>query len=716
MKKESEISSGIFVKFAIQYFQMKKLFFSISTLCLATLSQAQNAPIDQQWQHADFNANGIVGTSASKALKDFSPATGTFAPIIVAIIDSGTETEHPDLTTRLWTNKGEIAGNGVDDDKNGYIDDIHGWSFIGGKNGDVEKDNMEFVRVYKMYHDMFPDGKCIKGKEKEFKYYQKLEADFQTRKTNAQNDIKEYEAFEAMYGRAKNYFKTAIGDNYTKEEVMGFQGDNDSLPIFKQLIIVGIENNFDAVLPQWGEQVKSAMDFGYNLDFDPRAVVGDNYSDVNEMNYGNNHIDGPAADHGTHVAGILGAARDGKGMDGICPNAELMIIRCVPDGDERDKDVANAIIYAVNNGARVINMSFGKAYSPFKSRVDEAVKFAESKGVLLVHAAGNDNKNVDIKDNFPTAKYLSGGECSTWLEIGASDRSPEELKASFSNFGRHTVDVFAPGVDIYSTVPGKKYEAMSGTSMASPVTAGVAAAILSYYPQMTALEVKNLILESAVDYSRQELPLDESRMRSWKEKVFYGKTARTYSLGWVAVDDDGKKFDNLFSAGDNWSKSATPVQFKVSQELNADWKASVALTFMKLNARMQNGVATDKVSKLNAYDLNTEYSLVKGNHISFHTIQGLGYTDRSDSKDFNSLTLNTGLGLDFHINRAWSVSAQSQAKWGLSNLDGGASYLQHSLSLNYTLDGWNTFGRLSRSGKVVNLYNALQMAEKRSGN
>jgi hypothetical protein len=340
-----------------------------------------------------------------------------------------------------------------------------------------------------------------------------------------------------------------------------------------------------------------------------------------------------------------------------------MIIRCVPDGDERDKDVANAIIYAVNNGAKVINMSFGKAYSPFKARVDEAVKYAESKGVLLVHAAGNDNKNVDKKDNFPTAKYISGGECTTWLEIGASDRNTESLKASFSNYGRKTVDVFAPGVDIYSTVPGKKYEAMSGTSMASPVTAGVVAAIWSYYPQLTATEVKNLILESAVDYSRQQMPLDENRKRNWKEKIFFGNMPRTYSVGWVAIDDDGKKFEDMLKVGDNWSKSAMPVQFKIGQEINADWSASLAVTFMKLNARVQNNVVTDQVSNLNAYDLNTQYNLISGKKLNIHTIQGLGYTSRSAGPTADYWTVQTGLGLNVQMNRAWSMGFERHRWW-----------------------------------------------------
>ena len=155
---------------------MKKIIFSISALSLAILSSAQNAEIKTQWQHADAATDGIIGTSAAKALKEFSPNNGSFSPVVVAIIDSGTETTHPDLTARLWTNKGEIANNGKDDDNNGYIDDVHGWSFIGGKNGDVEKDNLEFIRVYKSYKAMFPNGEMIKGKEKDFAQKYRKEA------------------------------------------------------------------------------------------------------------------------------------------------------------------------------------------------------------------------------------------------------------------------------------------------------------------------------------------------------------------------------------------------------------------------------------------------------------------------------------------------------------------------------------------------------------
>lgn len=698
---------------------MKKIIFSISALSLAILSFAQNADIKTQWQHADSATDGIIGTSASKALKEFSPNNGSFSPVVVAIIDSGTETTHPDLTARLWTNKGEIANNGKDDDNNGYIDDVHGWSFIGGKNGDVEKDNLEFIRVYKSYKAMFPNGQMIKGKEKDFKYFQKLEKDFQSRIQDAKNQVQEFEAFAKMYNGAKNFFKKNIGADFTKEEVATYDGKQDSVAIYKQLVVAGMERDFDKLIPEWGNQVRSALDNGYNLDFDTRNIVGDNYLDVTETKYGNNHIDGPAGDHGTHVAGIVGAARDGKGMDGICPNAELMIIRCVPDGDERDKDVANAIFYAVNNGAKVINMSFGKAFSPFKSRVDEAVRYAESKGVLLVHAAGNDNKNIDVKDNFPNAVYSNGRVCSTWLEIGASGQEEAGLKAEFSNFGRKKVDVFAPGVNIYSTVPGQSYEGMSGTSMASPVTAGVVAAIWSYYPQLTALQVKDLIMTSGVDYSRLALPqLTEEQKPTGLKRLFYSKHRRTYSIGFAAIDDDGKKYENLLDISNGWSYGIVPSQFRMNQEFNANWSWEISVAATSYNAGSLNGVENKETNQFRAFDLNTQYimaSLGAKKNFNIVSVQGLGYTTRSAGQFDKTLTINTGIGLQYNLNRAWSITAQSQAKWGLSDIDNGASYLHHQLTLNYTLDGWNTFGRLSKTGKVVNLHKALELAEKRYG-
>jgi len=255
------------------------------------------------------------------------------------------------------------------------------------------------------------------------------------------------------------------------------------------------------------EYFNSQLNFNLNPDFDPRGIIGDNYADQKEKLYGNNDAFGPDAQHGTHVAGIIAASRgNGIGMDGVANNVRIMSVRAVPNGDERDKDVANAIIYSVDNGADIINMSFGKSYSYNKKIVDDAVKYAEKKGVLLVHAAGNDSKNTDVEYNFPTPLYMSGKDqykrgkktANNWIEVGAlSWKKAENSPAVFSNYGKKTVDIFAPGVDNYATTPNGEYASLSGTSMASPVVAGVAALVKSYYPELSAAELKICLEKSA---------------------------------------------------------------------------------------------------------------------------------------------------------------------------------------------------------------------------
>jgi subtilisin family serine protease len=251
---------------------------------------------------------------------------------------------------------------------------------------------------------------------------------------------------------------------------------------------------------------KTQLDFQLNKELDIRKYVGDNYSNVNEKNYGNNRVSGPNGDHGSHVAGIIAADRNNNiGIKGVSNNTKIMVLRVVPDGDERDKDIANSIRYAADNGAKIINMSFGKALSPNKREVDEAVKYAISKDVLLIHAAGNDESNTDTIENFPTPRYYNSSEkASNWIEVGASTwMKKKNLTAPFSNFGKTTVDVFAPGFDIYSSIPESKYATFSGTSMAAPVVAGVAAVLRSYFPEITAAQTKALILESAIIYKKK---------------------------------------------------------------------------------------------------------------------------------------------------------------------------------------------------------------------
>ncbi|MFM7813129.1 MAG: S8 family serine peptidase, partial [Flavobacteriales bacterium] len=349
-----------------------------------------------------------------------------------------------------------------------YIDDVHGWSFIGGAKGDVEADNLEFTRIYRELHKKYANVNQVnltsKEQKAEYKRYEEMKNQMEKRVEEATSNSLQYLMIAAMYTRADEMLKRYFKSESITMEMLAEVPAADSMQQSAAMIANALENGFYnqiGSIAEYAESLQNQVETQLNIDFDPRDLVGDNYADVNERNYGNNHIDGPASEHGTHVGGCVGASWNGKGAAGVCNNARLMVIRCVPDGDERDKDVANAIRYAVDNGAKIINMSFGKSFSPQKQAVDEAIRYAESKGVLLIHAAGNDFKNTDKEANFPTDHYDAGGTCSTWMEIGASSGDMNMLSADFSNYGKKNVDVFSPGVDIYNSVPGQKYEAMS---------------------------------------------------------------------------------------------------------------------------------------------------------------------------------------------------------------------------------------------------------------
>ena len=482
------------------------------------------------WHMKDAETDGIPGVGAERAYREiFAGKTST--TVVVAVIDSGTESFHPDLEANIWTNADEIPGNGVDDDKNGYVDDIHGWSFIGGAGGDVSVDNLEFTRVYKKLKQRFEsvtDPKNLSKTDKvEYDRYLRLKADYDHRMDDANQNLMQFGLIDMMLNQSKQNVADLLGkSDYTAEEVMAIEPKDEMMQSAVGLVLMSMQSEFMDQLKQAKEHYEVMSKFQLNLDFDPRFMVGDNYDDASEKFYGNNHIDGPEAEHGTHVGGIIGAVRNDYGMNGVADNVKLMIIRCVPNGDERDKDVANSIRYAVDNGAKIINMSFGKSYSPYKSVVDEAVKYAESKGVLLVHAAGNDTKNVDVEPNFPKDKYDDGGYCSTWIEIGASGPSTDALAADFSNFGKTSVDVFAPGVDIFSTAPGGTYKDNSGTSMAAPVVAGVAATLMSYYPNLTAKDVKEILMKSSVKYPKAHIEtiVERNGLGRFFAKIFISKS------------------------------------------------------------------------------------------------------------------------------------------------------------------------------------------------
>ncbi|GHN00714.1 peptidase S8 [Cytophagales bacterium WSM2-2] len=476
----------------------------------SVLGQTKPADVPRNWFLLDPQQDSVQGLSVEKTYSTLLKNQPS-REVIVAVIDSGIDINHEDLKDVIWTNAKEIPNNGIDDDKNGYVDDVHGWNFIGGKNGNVDADTYELTREFIRLNKKFETVKEDKiGKKQKAEYEQYVKIKEKYNRLKEQNE-QQYKLYSGLYKNMKQSIDTLKSlmktDNLTSESVQKFESNDPNLLFAKGFLLQLFRNaGEDANLDEYLKELKEGVDYfgvivkyGYNAEFDSRKIVGDDYSNMYEKNYGNNDVIGPDPLHGTHVAGIIAANRKNDiGIKGIADNVKIMVVRAVPNGDERDKDIANAIIYAVDNGARIINMSFGKKFSPEKEAVDKAVKYAEQKGVLLVHAAGNEKDNNDIDKSFPTRFYLNGKEATNWVEVGASSwGAGPDFVADFSNYGKKTVSFFAPGVQIYSTTPKDTYKNEDGTSMASPTVAGVAALLTSYFPELTALEVKDILMKSS---------------------------------------------------------------------------------------------------------------------------------------------------------------------------------------------------------------------------
>ncbi len=508
--------SGFFLTLLLTVFMLPSFAFQ------AEQDTASISEVPKDWYLKDPETDSVQGVSSEKTYSTLLNGKPS-RTVVVAVIDSGVDIDHEDLKDNLWINEDEIAGNGMDDDRNGFVDDIHGWNFIGGKEGNVNEDTYEVTREYgrlKPKYENVEEKSISKKNKAEYGYWKEVKAKYD-RDSKFNKD--QYDQYLQQYQLYTNAFMTIhycdsllqqeLGQPVTKSSLSSVTSTKDTVQFAKQTlskILESVEGDIEVSvflqelagyidqLKDGVEHYKTGAEFGYNLDFDSRKIVGDDAENLNEKGYGNNDVEGPDPRHGTHVAGIIAANRKNDiGMKGIADDVKIMSVRAVPNGDERDKDVANAIRYAVDNGAQIVNMSFGKSFSPHKEVVDKAVKYAESKGVLLIHAAGNDGDDLDKESNFPNKIYSSGGQSKTWLEIGASSWGADEnFVGSFSNYGKKSVDLFAPGVQIYSTTPNNTYEDLQGTSMAAPATTGVAAIVMSYFPELSATQVKEILRQS----------------------------------------------------------------------------------------------------------------------------------------------------------------------------------------------------------------------------
>lgn len=473
------------------------------------LAQSADSIRLKHWHQLSYEADGVYGTGM-RALKSGLKAAPN-KKMVVAIIDSGFDLEHSDLEGAWWTNPGEIAGNGVDDDQNGYVDDVHGWNFLVDDAGnDFEMENLECTRVLRA---MSADNAA--------ELYPWLTTDLQDKAVNVFNEsVAEFQEMDPLAGyfvAMDSVAQATLGkSDYTLSEVANMTTTTEQAANIASVAASLNEAQLTvADLREIHKEVRTSALYHLNVKFQTRQNPAPQTAP-----YGNHNLEGNHADHGTHVAGIVAAnSQNGIGAEGLAHGeAVIMALRAVPNGDEHDGDVAAAIRYAVNNGANIINMSFGKGLSPYKSVVDDALRFAAENNVLVVHGAGNEGQNLEESDNFPTAVLSDGNRLVNYLEVGASSASTgKDLTASFSNYGKLSVHLFAPGVDIYSCVPQSQYKKFSGTSMASPVVAGVAAVVWAYHPTLSAEQVANVLCQSVKALPKKKVLLPGGE--KGKEKI-----------------------------------------------------------------------------------------------------------------------------------------------------------------------------------------------------
>ncbi|MFW2136392.1 S8 family serine peptidase [Chryseobacterium sp. TY4] len=544
---------------------MKKIAVAICYLVGMGWAFAQSTPVADQdkdlmtWYHKDFASTKVYGVNTQNAYKYLESKGLKPKSVVVAVLDSGVQVDHPGLAPNMWKNPNEIPNNGIDDDKNGYVDDVYGWNFLGNKTKDVDVDNLEVTRVVKKYKNLFEGADSAQNKAnqakmpEDFAMYMKAKAEFSKKSLEAKQGYQTYSMIEQVIPNAEKLLEGKTLSGATLASITpSTQQDAMALQVLAQ-----VAQNPDMQGKTSSEvgdflrkDIKEALDYfknqaekQYNLDFDPRAeMVGDNYDDYSERYYGNNHYQGPDALHGTHVAGIIAGVPQAKEIQyGVASKvAKIMTVRTVPNGDERDKDVANAIRYAVDNGAKIMNMSFGKPVSPGKAHVWDAMKYAESKGVLMVKAAGNDNENLGEHAYYPT-NFATQQDVKPFVNnmivVGASTNDNAALRADFSNYNQKMVDVFAPGDKIYSSIPTSTYKYEQGTSMASPVVAGASAVLLAYMPNLTPAQIiesltKSVNKSSANDFAKQSVAggvIDVKKAAEYAYTHFYKGKSETSS-------------------------------------------------------------------------------------------------------------------------------------------------------------------------------------------
>jgi len=456
------------------------------------------------WHFKDIVLDTIPGTSLEKTY-DSILKNKKGKEIIVAVIDMPIDIKHKNLKDNIWINKDEIPNNDIDDDDNGYIDDINGWNFIGNSNGKINRFvNYEVTRILKNSNieakDYAPLA-YLKNRYEE-RYTKALEDTsyinmVSNSKTENENIILKYLGNKALNSKNIDSLKKA----HPNDTIL-----QTAITVTNNFIKYGFTEDYISDYKIKAEERISKL---LSLNYDERKIIGDDSEKIEDKDYGNNNVsqDSKFLSHGTPISGlIIAKSINEEDSIEIVDHIKIMPLCISSYGNEHDKDIALAIRYAVNNGAKVINMSIGKEFSLHKNWVFDAFKYAEQHDVLIVSGAGNSKYDLNIYNHYyPNDNINNEREVSdNFIKIGATTyHVNEKLFWKYSNYGNIDVDVFAPGYRIYSTVPTeKKYKLQSGgTSLSCAITSNIAALIRSYYPNLSASQVKHILMDSGVEYT-----------------------------------------------------------------------------------------------------------------------------------------------------------------------------------------------------------------------
>ncbi len=493
---------------------MYKFILTISLYSCSLFAWGQDARF---WHWKDLEKDGVHGVSLFKAQQLLTDLKLKPTPIIIAILDGGIDTAHLQIKPLLWNNPKEIPGNALDDDQNGYIDDVHGWNFLGNAAGEnINKASDEKSRIYHRYKNEFKQDKIDSvswdaKKKQDFYSWQQAAAEIVFSEDDAANLSFIKMARNAVVKMGLILIREIEDTNFTTEQLEAYQPigkltADTKISYLRTMQALGIDrmSGHHSIVEDLNDYIAGKDQSAVSIDTPPedlrKKITQDQYENFNDQYYGNNNITGPNAKHGTHVAGLAAGIVDTNFTKSNFSNPiQIMGVRVVPDGDEYDKDVALGIRYAVNNGAKVINMSFGKSFSPEQAWVDSAIRYAASKDVLIIHSAGNESYDLNNKSVYPSPySNVFKDKASNMITVGASSDPviAESILTDFSNYGNKIVDVLSPGNKIFSSLPNQAFGFLNGTSMSAPILSHIAALVRAYFPKLSATEVKAILLQS----------------------------------------------------------------------------------------------------------------------------------------------------------------------------------------------------------------------------